>query len=255
MASQWHELIVDGSPMPTWIGVPEGQGPFPAVIVAQHAGGVDSFIRDFVDRLAAQGYVAAAPALFHRESNSDQAVIDAMPRDEKRREYIFAMLNGTKDAEVLNDVQAVLGNLERLAGASIGPVGVTGFCMGGRVTFLAAGSIPQITAAAPFYPAGVLKVTEGSTQSAFDLISNINGPVGGFFGDDDDNPSQEQVTQIAAELTKHGKEHEFTSYPDTGHLFMDFQTPAMYREAVAKDAWEKMLAFFGKTLKDKVVTS
>ena len=255
MASQWHELIVDGSPMPTWVGVPEGQGPFPAVIVAQHAGGVDSFFRDFVDRLTAQGYVAAAPALFHRDPNSDQAVIDAMPRDEKRREYIFAMLNGTKDAGVLNDVQAVLDNLERLAGAGIGPVGVTGFCMGGRVTFLVAGSIPQITAAAPFYPAGVLRVTEGSMHSAFDLISNINGPVDGFFGDEDDNPSQEQVAQIAAELTKHGKEYEFTSYPDAGHLFMDFQTPAAYREEVAKDAWEKVLAFFGKTLKDKVVTS
>ena len=178
-----------------------------------------------------------------------------MPRDEKRREYIFAMLNGTKDAEVLNDVQAVLGNLERLAGASIGPVGVTGFCMGGRVTFLAAGSLPQITAAAPFYPAGVLRVTEGSTQSAFDLIPNINGPVGGFFGDDDDNPSKEQVAQIAAKLTKHGKEHEFTSYPDTGHLFMDFQTPDMYREEVAKDAWDKVLVFFGKTLKDRVAKS
>jgi len=241
--------------MPTWIGVPEGQGPFPAVIVAQHAGGVDSFIRDFVDRLTAQGYVAAAPALFHRDPNSDQAVIDAMPRDEKRREYIFAMLNGTKDAGVLNDVQAVLDNLERLAGAGIGPVGVTGFCMGGRVTFLVAGSIPQITAAAPFYPAGVLRVTEGSMHSAFDLISNINGPVDGFFGDEDDNPSQEQVAQIAAELTKHGKEYEFTSYPDAGHLFMDFQTPAAYREEVAKDAWEKVLAFFGKTLKDKLVTS
>jgi carboxymethylenebutenolidase len=252
MASQWHELTVDGSPMPTWVGVPEGQGPFPAVVVAQHAGGVDSFIRGFVDRLAEQGYVAAAPALFHRDPNSDQAVIDAMPRDEKRREYIFAMLDGTKDAGVLNDVQAVLDNLERLAGVSIGPVGITGFCMGGRVTFLAAGSILQLTAAAPFYPASVFKVTEGSKQSAFDLIPNINGPVGGFFGDDDENPTKEQVAQISAELTKHGKEHEFTSYPGAGHLFMDFQTPPAYREEIAKDAWEKLLVFFGKTLKDKV---
>jgi carboxymethylenebutenolidase len=252
MTSQWHELIVDGSPMPTWVGVPEGQGPFPVVIVAQHAGGVDTFIRGFVDRLAEQGYVAAAPTLFHRDPNSDQAAIDGMPRDEKRREYIFAMLDGTKDAGVINDVQAVLDNLERLAGVGIGPVGVTGFCMGGRVTFLAAGNIPQITAVAPFYPASVLKVTEGSTKSAFDLIANINGPVGGFFGDDDENPTKEQVAQIAAELTRHGKEHEFTSYPDTGHLFMDFQTPPAYREEVSKDAWEKLLIFFDKTLKDKV---
>lgn len=250
MGSGWQELLVDQSPMPVWVGIPEIPGPHPAVIVAQHAGGIDGFIRNFVDRLAANGYVAVAPALFHRDPGSDQGVIDKMPRDPSRLEYILSMASSLKDEEILRDIQAVIDNLERLSGGAVNSIGITGFCLGGRVTFLVAGSYPEsISAAAPFYPSGVFKTTYGRTTSPFDLIANIECPIAGFLGADDDNPSPEQVRQIEMELTRHGKQYEFTSYPDAAHLFMDFQTPGAYREKVAADAWNKALAFFDKNLK------
>jgi len=252
MVSGWQELVVDQSPMPLWVGIPETPGPHPVVIVAQHAGGVDAFIRNFVDKLASNGYVAVAPALFHRDTGYDQRVIDKMPRDPSRLEYILTMASALKDEEILRDIQSVIDNLERLSGSGVNSIGITGFCLGGRVSFLVAGSCPEaISAVAPFYPSGVSRTTEGRTVSPFDLIENIECPVAGFFGADDDNPSPEQVRQMEVELTRHHKQYEFTSYPNAAHLFMDFQTTGAYREKVAEDAWDKVLTFFGKTLKSK----
>ena len=72
------------------------------------------------------------------------------------------------------DIQAVIDNLERLSGDEVNSIGITGFCLGGRVSFLVAGSCPEaISAAAPFYPSGVSRTTEGRTVSPFDLIENI----------------------------------------------------------------------------------
>ena len=247
MASQWQDLTSGGVTMPTWIGVPEGQGPFPGVIVAQHAGGVDEFIRVMVDRLAEQGYVAAAPTLFHRQSDATQEHIEAIPKDAERLGKLMPFIQQLKDEEIVQDVKAAMDHLQSLGA---GPIGVTGFCMGGRVTYLTAATFGNIAAAGVFYGGNIMAGMGGNT-APFDLTANIQCPVAGFFGGDDVNPSPDDVAKIAAEMDKFGKVHDFHSYPGAGHAFQDFTNPPVYREEAAKDSWQKLMAFFGERLNSK----
>jgi len=245
MASHWQELTSGGGAMPTWVGIPEGEGPFPGVVVAQHAGGADEFLRAIVDRLAEQGYIAVAPTLFHRQSGVTQEYIEAIPKDTERLSKLIPLVKQLKDQEVVQDIKAAMDHLQSLGA---GPIGVTGFCMGGRVAYLTAATFGNIAAAGVFYGGNIMGAM-GSTTAPFDITANIQCPMAGYFGGDDVNPSPDDVAKISAELDKFGKVHEFHSYPGAGHAFQDFTNPPMYRERAAKESWQELLAFFGKHLK------
>ena len=133
--SSFTEIIrVDSRDMDLYVSMPDGTGPFPAVVVAQHAGGVDTFICTMTDRLAEAGYVAAAPDLYHRLGPDDSRT----PRD-------------LKDAEMIADVQATVAFLQNHSAVDSETLGITGFCMGGRVAYLMAAAIPQFKAAEAYY--------------------------------------------------------------------------------------------------------
>jgi carboxymethylenebutenolidase len=102
-------------------------------------------------------------------------------------------------------------------------------------------------AAGVFYGGNIMK-SWGDGPTPFSLTANIAAPVIGFFGVDDQNPSTADVHKIDAELTRFGKPHEFHMYDGAGHAFLNFMNAERYREAPAKDAWDKMLAFLGKHL-------
>jgi carboxymethylenebutenolidase len=89
----------------------------------------------------------------------------------------------------------------------------------------------------------------GEGPTPFDLTKDITAPMIGFFGLDDTNPSPADVDKIDAELSRHGKPHEFHRYEGAGHAFLNFTNAERYRPSQAKDAWEKMLAFLGRQLK------
>ena len=105
MASQWQELMSDGSSMPAWVSVPDGPGPFPGVVVAQHAGGVDEFVKTMTDRLAEQGYIAIAPALFHRQPDANQEYIDSIPKDAERIGKLVPFIQKLRDEEIIRDLK------------------------------------------------------------------------------------------------------------------------------------------------------
>ena len=225
--------------MRVFVETPQGTGPFPGVVVIQHGAGVDGFIQTVVLRLADQGYVAAAPDLYHRQK--DNAPAEPMSR-----------IRQLKDTEITTDVEATVRYLQGLRAPGVASVGITGFCMGGRVVYLMASQIPAFEAAASFYP-GSTMLPWGTGPTPFDLTAKISCPVAGFFGKDDANPTQEDVQKLDAELTKHGKPHAFHSYDGAGHGFMNWNGQA-YQEQAAKDAWGKLLAFFAQHLKTPVAT-
>ena len=132
MSVRWDTTEVDGESMRMYIGVPDHPGPHPGILIAQHAGGVDAPIQDAFHRLCREGYVAAAPELFHRQS----AGLKPLER--------VALL---RDTEILADLNAGVAHLKSSKAA---PIGIIGFCMGGRVAYLGSTSIPQIRAAAVF---------------------------------------------------------------------------------------------------------
>ena len=234
MASQWTTIDVDGQEMWAYMSLPNAPGAHPGVLVIQHASGVDDFTQGITRRLSDAGYAAIAPNLYHRE--------DPVADDPGGR---FGRL---RDANIIKDVNAAFERLRRHPSVRGDRIGITGFCLGGRVTYLMAGSNSQLRAAAVFY-GGNTMVPWGDGPTPFDITPNINCPVIGFFGEDDPNPSPEDVKKIDAELTRHEKLHTFHSYAGTGHSFQEKGTES-YRDAAAEDSWGKLLAWFQKYLSD-----
>ena len=225
MSSFTETIKVDNQDMELYVSMPNGAGPFPAVVVAQHAGGVDPFICTMADRLAEAGYVAAVPDLYHRLGPDD-------PRGP--RELI--------DAEMIADVQATVAFLQSRSAVDDEALGITGFCMGGRVAYLMAAAIPQFKAAEAYYGGNTMVALGEGGVSPFESTGEIDCPLLFHFGEEDANPSPEDMQKLGAELTQHNKAHEFYTYPDAGHAFMDF-TGERHHEAAAVAAWPPNAGF------------
>ena len=233
--ARWDTLQVDGTPMRVYLDAPAGGGTAPGVVVIQHGPGLDRFIEDRVEDLARHGYAAAAPDLYHRQ-----------PADGGD---MMARIGRLRDREIVSDVDATIAHMRQLRESRVGNLAVLGFCMGGRVTFMLAGSRPAAWRAAGVFYGGSIMKPWGDSPTPFDLTGNIACPVIGFFGAEDTNPSPDDVKKIDAELTKHGKPHEFHMYEDAGHAFLNFGNAERYRPKQAADAWEKMLAYLDRQLK------
>ena len=235
MASSWETVNVDGRDMEVYFSKPDQPGPFPAVIVSQHGGGVDQFIQEMSDRLAAEGYAAAAPNLFHRYTE------DMLADRSKRVQYM-------SDPEIVADISATMNFLRGHQSVIGERIGITGFCMGGRVTWLAAATNPLLKAAAPYYGGNLLVTWGQGTNTPFDLSAGINCPILFHFGEIDENPSQGDMRKLDDELTRLGKTHRFYTYPGADHAFMDY-TAARYQKAASEISWPRTLEFFARHLK------
>ena len=248
MAGRWESIQVGDSPMGVFVETPDGAGPHPCVVVIMGAGGVDTFAQSAVGRLAGHGYATAAPDLYHRQGPPPQEVADLPQGHPDRSAYSLSKAAKLLDVEIEADVDAGLAVLRRLPSVGSAPAGITGFCMGGQVAYLIAARNSEFRAAGAFYGRNTM-VHRGETPTPFEHNAGIGCPVIGFFGEDDDGPSPDEVRVISVELTKYGKEHTFHSYAGAGHNFANFTIPAAYREETAEDAWAKLLTFFEQHLK------
>jgi carboxymethylenebutenolidase len=229
----WHTIEVNGAEMRCYIEKPEGDPPWSAVVVIQHAGGVDNFVQDMADRIGLAGFVAIAPDLYHRDDPGTSD--DALTRMARLR-----------DDTIAQDVNATIEYLSSLDEVRSDAIGITGFCMGGRVAYMMAARNPDLEAAVVFY-GGNIMTAWGDGPPPFDQTANVACPVLGLFGADDQNPSTADVQKIEAAMQRFGKTHEFYSYPNAGHAFMNEDRPS-YREDAAADAWAKCIAWFERYL-------
>jgi len=232
MTVRWESTKVDGREMRIYMGVPDRPGPHPGIVIAQHAGGVDAQIQDTVHRLHREGYIVAAPELFHRQPADT---------DPSKRTSLL------RDNEIIADINATVAHLKAMR-LSVGPLGIVGFCMGGRVVYLMASVNKEFKAAAMFYGGNTMRAL-GDGPSPFDRSKDIGCPLIGFFGAEDQNPSQDDMRKIDAELTRLGKWHEFHTYNNAGHAFQNFIAADRYRERASRASWTEMLAFFTEYLK------
>jgi carboxymethylenebutenolidase len=233
MADFWERISVGGNEMPLFVSIPDGSGPCPAVVVIQHQGGVDDFVQDMTRRIAQAGYVGVAPDLYHRDGPDCQ---DDGPTRRAR----------LRDVSVIQDVNATVDFLKAHDAVDGERLGIVGFCMGGRVAYLMAAANPSFKAAAAYY-GGNIMVPWGDGPAPFDRTAEIHCPLIGLFGEADANPSPDDMRKLDTELTKHGKVHEFHSYPGANHAFMNARGER-YHAAAAQDSWPKTLAFFDKYL-------
>lgn len=206
----------------------------PGVVVIMHGPGVDRFVEDRVQELARHGYAAAAPDLYHRQPHDG---VDTMTR-----------VGRLRDDEILADIDATAASLRALDRPRVTELAVLGFCMGGRITYLAAGARPALWRAAGVFYGGNIMKPWGDGPAPFELTPQIACPMIGCFGLDDTNPSPADVDRIDAELTRHGKPHDFHRYAGAGHAFLNFTNAERYRPEPAQDAWQKLLDFLGRHL-------
>ena len=228
MTSRWDTLTVDAETVRCHVAVPAGEAPFPAVMVIQHAGGVDAFVQEMCGRFAAAGYVAIAPELYHRQ-------------DPDSGEDMLTRMGRLRDVEVVSDVNAAIEHAARMPEVAPDRIGIAGFCMGGRVAYLIATHVPSLRAAVVFY-GGNIMIPWGEGEAPFDRSERIACPILGLFGEQDTNPSPADVAKLDAELTKLGKPHDFHSYAGVGHAFMVSTRPG-YRQDVADEAWGECMAW------------
>ena len=233
MAAQWTTVHVDGQQMWAYTSIPDSPGPHPGVTLIHH-GYLDDWVQDMVRRVSEAGYAVVAPDLHHRV---DPDVNEVMGRVRELR-----------DDNIIKDVNAAIELLRRHPSVRGDRIGIMGFCLGGRITYMMAAINPSLKAAGAFYPGNTM-VALGDGRSPFDRTADIGCPLIAFFGEDDPNPTPDDVRKLDAELTRHGKLHEFHSYAGAGHSLQWNGTEA-YRAEAAKDSWGKLLAWFQKHLTD-----
>ena len=222
--------------MDMYAALPDSSGPHPAVVIAFHVGGLDDFDRKMADQLAEAGFVAVVPDLFHRFS---KAVMDG-PRLDR--------LDHLKDADIIADMNAAVDFLTANSAINGDRIGVTGFCMGGRIAWLMAASNQIFKCTVPFYGGNIMG-NWGPGDTPFSMSNNINCPMLFHFGAEDGNPSVADRDTFDAELKRLGKDFEFHTYDGAGHAFMDHTNPDRYHEASAAAAWPRTIDFFNNHLK------
>ena len=240
MPQSWVNIKVNNESMEGYLTRPEGDGKSPAISVIQEIWGVNSHIQFLTDRFPPLGYVGLAPAMFHRDGPMTMGLHEEM-------DTAVARMGKCTDVNIIADVQAAVDYLKAQPFVDADRIGIVGFCFGGRVTYLSACTIPDLKASVVYY-GGFISVARGEGPSPLERTSGISAPIMGLFGEDDANPSPEEVTTFAAELDKHNKHYEFHTYPGAGHGF-NCNARASYRPESAMDAWGKAMAFFDTHLK------
>jgi carboxymethylenebutenolidase len=232
------QLNTSDGKMDAYVAQPKNGGNFPGVVVIQEAFGVNDHIKKVTDRIAAEGYVAIAPDIYHRESER------IIPYSEMPK--AIAALQRVVDGTAMEDVGAAIAHLKSQNNVKSGSVGVIGFCMGGRLTYLAAAHhANDVKCAVPFYGGGIPM----GNPSPLSRTKEIKCPMYLFFGAKDQLIPKEHVDQIKAELTANKVPFQLEVYPDAGHGFFCDDRAMSYNEGAAKDAWDKTKAFFAQHLK------
>ena len=240
MPASWVDINVDGSSMEGYLTQPEGDGSHPAIVVIQEIWGVNSHIQSVADRLPGAGYVGLAPAMFHRQGRMITGLHEEFPS-------AIAWMQQCTDAGIVADVRGAVDYLKAQSFVQSDKIGIVGFCFGGRVSYLAAASISDLSASVVFYGGNIMG-SLGDGASPFDQSANISCPILGLFGEEDANPTPDDVDKIDAELNRLDKAHEFHNYAGAGHGF-HCDVRGSYRAEAAQDAWGKALAWFNANLK------
>lgn len=238
----WTKMPTDSGEVPVYLAKPAGQSGLPTVIVAHEIFGVHEHIADVCRRFAKQGYLAVAPEFFHRQGD---------PRQLKSIPEIFEkVVSKATDRQVLGDVRAAAAFALKQGGAK-GRMGVTGFCWGGRIVWLASAELSELSGGVAWYGRIRSTVNEANPFHPIDIAEKLKWPVLGLYGAADSGIPNSDVDEMKTLLSFGGeasKTSEIILYPDTPHAFHADYRPS-YRKAEAEDGWKRCLAWFGKTLK------
>jgi carboxymethylenebutenolidase len=225
-----------GFELPAFIARPAGSGQRPVILVINEIFGLHDYIRDVCRRLAKEGYVAIAPALFVRAG-------DPAPLTDFAA--IMPIVNKATNAQVMGDIEATIAWLDTQPFVKKDAMAITGFCWGGSVVWMASALTNRIKAGVAWY--GRLGAREGSTDVRkwpLDIAGELKSPVLGFYAENDGGIPLASVEAMKAKLKEAGNStSQFIVYPGTQHGFHADYRP-QYNEAAATSGWAAMLAWF-----------
>ncbi len=228
--------VTDGE-VPAYRALPATGGPFPVVLVVQEIFGVHEHIKDICRRLAKLGYMAVAPELYARQGDVSK-ITDF-------REIISKVVSKVPDAQVMSDLDATVAWAKATGKADTAKLGITGFCWGGRIVWLYTAHNPNVKAGVAWYGRLAEKGDELHPKYPIDVVTSLNAPVLGLYGEADGSIPVASVEKMRAALKDAGKTAEIVLYPDTPHAFFADYRPS-YRKAQAEDGWKRMLEWFKK---------
>lgn len=230
-----------------WVSVPGADGAikafrarpakgsgFPVVLVVQEIFGIHAYIQDVCKRLAQLGYLAIAPSLFDRQG--DVTVLPDIPA-------ILPLVATVPDAQVMADLDATAAWVAASGEGDVARLGITGFCWGGRITWLYAAHNPKLKAGVAWY--GRLVGTANDLQPLYpiDVIPKLKAPVLGLYAGEDDGIPTASVERMQAALKAAGSPSRIEVFPGVPHGFHADYRPT-YRQAAAAAGWKQMRAWF-----------
>jgi carboxymethylenebutenolidase len=227
-------ISVNGQELPVYRAQPQGKSNLPVILVIPEIFGVHEHIADIARRFAKLGYLALAPELFVRQGNPrSYATIPELQKE---------IITKVPDQQVMGDLDACVawamqngGNKDKL--------GITGFCWGGRITWLYTAHNPQVKAGVAWYGRLVGDKTALTPSFPVDVAAGLKAPVLGLYGGKDAGIPLDTVEKMKAALAEGKSQSEFVVFPDSGHAFHADYRPS-YVEADAKDGWNRCIAWF-----------
>jgi carboxymethylenebutenolidase len=220
--------------LPGYRARPEGAGPFPVVIVIQEIFGVHEWVQDVCRRLAKAGYLAVAAALYTRQGDpAKEATIADIQKN---------ILSKVPDEQVQSDLDATVAWAIK-NGGDANRIAATGFCWGGRQTWLFAAHNPKLKAAVAWYGPLVGNSTPLTPKFPVDIAADLKAPVLGLYGGQDQGITQEHVAKMREAVKAAKVKTEIVVFPQAGHGFLADYRPSYNAEAGA-DGWKRLLAWF-----------
>jgi carboxymethylenebutenolidase len=223
-------------PIPGYRAMPAQGGPFPVVLVVQEIFGVHEHIKDVCRRLAKAGYMAIATELYVRQGDvSRLGSIDA----------IRPIVAKVPDAQVMSDLDATVAYAKATGNGDTTRLGITGFCWGGRITWLYAAHNPALKAAVAWYGRLAGDPSPLMPKNPVDIAGDLKAPVLGLYGGADQGIPQDTIEAMRKACNAAGKTCEIIVYPGVPHAFHADYRPS-YRADAAKDGWSRLLDWFRK---------
>jgi carboxymethylenebutenolidase len=226
------EIATSTGPVVAYRAAPSGASRRPLVLVVQEVFGLHEHIKDVCRRLAKLGYCAVAPSLYDRQGD----VTKLHSIDELR-----PIVARVPDSQVMADLDATADWAIKSGAADPGKLAVTGFCWGGRIVWLYTAHNPSVKVGIAWYGRLVGDKTANNPAHPIDLAQKIKAPVLGLYGGQDAGIPVSSIEQMKQALGP-GTACAFQVYPEAPHAFFADYRPS-YREAAAKEGWQRMLAW------------
>jgi len=221
--------------IPAYRAMPSEGGPFPTILVVQEIFGVHEHIKDVCRRLAKLGYFALAPELYARQGDVSGLT--------NIQQIVSEVVSKVPDAQVMSDLDAAVAYAKGTGKADTARLGITGFCWGGRITWLYAVHNPSVKAGVAWYGRLVGDSSALTPKHPVDVAADLKAPVLGLYGGADQGIPVATIDRMKEACRAAGKTCEFVVFPDAPHAFHADYRPS-YRAEPAQDGWKRLQDWF-----------